>query len=446
MWERSTTGGRKASARPKKRLEYLPGRLLLRIQEGAVRPALRATGLSFRASEAERLPEAVAGPLEYLRKNAGLKHVEPLFSSRRSALERASLSTSNRARLSVLSSVADSESEQLRGITLVSLDAKRVTPSLLRHLSDSGAVAIAERVPARWLAQGSDPMLNLQWGLRVIDWFASPGHDASGIRVGILDSGIDAGHPDLKGLDLEYRHAGLKARDVFGHGTHVAGIVAARTNDGVGIAGVASCRLGIWKVFPDEPESDGEFYVDGDRFLRALHEVVDAGVKVVNLSLGGTASSQTEALLFRRLEERGVTVVAAMGNEHEEGNPTEYPAAYPTVLAVGAIGPTRRRATFSNTGRHIGLVAPGTGILSTLPRSTSPYLDETDYGAWDGTSMATPHVAAAAALAVALHPDEGPAAIKDRLRRTATRLPAMRGKSWTRSYGAGLLNLRRALG
>jgi subtilisin family serine protease len=80
---------------------------------------------------------------------------------------------------------------------------------------------------------------------------------------------------------------------------------------------------------------------------------------VVNLSIGGTASSQTEQLIFRTLENRGIVVVAAMGNEYEDGNPTEYPGAYKTVLAVGAVAENMRRSVFSNTGSHIALVEPG---------------------------------------------------------------------------------------
>jgi len=189
----------------------------------------------------------------------------------------------------------------------------------------------------------------------------------------------------------------------------------------------------------------GDFYVDTERYLRALNAVIGAGVKVVNLSIGGTASSQTEAILFRRLENRGITVVAAMGNEFEEGNPVEYPAAYPSVLSIGSIAENRRRSRFSNTGRHIDMVAPGSNILSTLPTRRSAYLTETHYGSWSGTSMATPHVTAAAALIAARNPNMSTAQIKEHLLRTATRLPEMGTRAWTRSYGAGLLNLKKAL-
>jgi subtilisin family serine protease len=248
-----------------------------------------------------------------------------------------------------------------------------------------------------------------------------------------LDTGVDAHHPDLESLGITYSHDGVSSRDIVGHGTHVSGIISATTNNRVGINGVTRCGLAVFKVFPDEPADDGEFYVDGARYLRALNSVIDRGAKVLNLSLGGTNRSEAEQILFNRLERFGVTVVAAMGNEYERGNPTEYPAAYDNVFAVGASAETDLRSSYSNTGRHIQIVAPGSNILSTLPKNRSFYRDETDYAAWSGTSMATPHVAAAAALLAAKHPDWGSAAVKDRLVKTARKLTDMKGRGSTQT-------------
>lgn len=444
-WRNTGDTARPSGLPRTRRMEFLPGQMLLRVRPDALRSTLLAHGVVTKGA-AKDLPTAVAEPLDYLRRNAGLREVRPIFSSGRVGLARSAMEPVARGRMAVLSSVADAESEDLAGISVLEIDPKRGTRTLIRSLRASGAIDILEPVPARWLAGSeADPMQNLQWGLRAIGWFGAKRPAAGGVRIGVLDTGVDQRHPDLKGVASTYHHKGLSAQDLIGHGTHVAGILAALTNNSVGIAGVAACKLAVWKIFPDHPAPDGEFYVDYERYLQALNAVLGAGVRVVNLSLGGTASSQVEALLFRRLESRGVVAVAAMGNEHEDGNPVEYPAAYPGVLAVGAIGEDRRRAGFSNTGAHIGLVAPGSNILSTLPRQPSPYRRETDYVAWDGTSMATPHVAGAAALVAARFPDLDAAGIQERLRKTAARLPAMKGKKRTVEYGTGLLNLPAAL-
>jgi subtilisin family serine protease len=425
-------------------LEYLPGQLVIRIAEPAVRPHLEPTALRMTASSARQLPEAVAEPLDYLRRNAGLREVRPLFSKQRDRVARVSVSAEDRRRLALLSSVADSESEELAGINVVSVDPKKLEPQLLRHVVAAKTVEYAERVPARWAAATLvDPLRNLQWGLRAVGWFGLRIPDASDVRVGVMDSGIDDRHPDLKNVDVTYHHDGLSREDIMGHGTHVSGTISADTNNDVGIAGVARCKLTVWKVFPDKPYR-GEFYVDGERLWQALGSAEREGVRVVNLSLGGTAPSQTDRILFDRLQRQGIVVVAAMGNEFEDGNPTYFPAAYDSVVAVGAVAEDRRRAPYSNTGPHIDLVAPGSNVLSTLPtrRSSYPsYRPETSYGAWSGTSMATPHVTAAIALAAARFPQDDRSSLVERLRGTLTKLPAMRGRKRTHEYGLGLLNL-----
>src|SRR5262245_6630348 len=366
------------------RLEYVPGSIVVRVHE------------------------EVREPFEYLEREAGAHAVEQLDGD----------------------------------LTIVWLEQREVSSQLLRTVESSPAVAFAERVPARWLSASdvADPRHNRQWGLRAIRWFDTDVPGAEEVTVAICDTGVDGEHPDLTGVVASYDHEGASAADIVGHGTHVSGIVAARTDDAAGVVGVARCRVAMWKVFPDEPMS-GTFYVDGSRFLRALNAVATSGAKVLNLSLGGTQSSQAEQLLFDRLERAGVTVVAAMGNEHDHGNPVEYPAAYEHVLAVGAVAETNRRSPFSNTGSHIGLAAPGSNVLSTLPTQPSSFRPETRYASWSGTSMATPHAAAAAALVAARHPDWTPADTKEHLRSRAAKVADMGGKRFTDEFGAGLLDI-----
>jgi hypothetical protein len=366
------------------RLEYVPGRIVVRVHED------------------------VREPFDYLEREAGAHTVETLDGD----------------------------------MTIVWLGDREVSPQLLRTVESSPAVAFAERVPARWLSavETADPRHNRQWGLRAIRWFDADVPAAEEVTVAICDTGVDEAHPDLQGVVSSYDHEGATATDIVGHGTHVSGIVAARSDDVAGVVGVARCRVAMWKVFPDEPTA-GNFYVDGTRFLRALNAVASSGAKVLNLSLGGTQSSQAEQLLFDRLERAGVTVVAAMGNEHDHGNPVEYPAAYNHVLAVGAVAETNRRSPFSNTGAHIGLAAPGSNVLSTLPTAASSVRPDTRYASWSGTSMATPHVAAAAAIVAGRHPDWMPADTKQHLQARAAKVADMGGKSFTDEFGAGLLDI-----
>jgi subtilisin family serine protease len=202
------------------------------------------------------------------------------------------------------------------------------------------------------------------------------------------------------------------------------------------------------------------YYVDPVMYLRALADCLDQNMDVVNLSIGGPGEPDAqEQRLFDALIESGVTVVAAMGNEREEGSPISYPAAIPGVVAVGATNVNDSVTAFSNRGDHITLCAPGKAIWSTLPtydgnfgfaalsgaggRPIKGRADrrETDYDAWDGTSMAAPHVAAAAALVIARH---GPHETRDmhrRLKRSADRVARMGKAAFHPDYGAGRLNL-----
>jgi hypothetical protein len=436
------------AASPQKRgsqAAFVPGKLYVRFNPGAVAGARAALSAGPRALAAVRaaLPEAVTGPLDYLRDNCGMKRMQGLFSRQApSARKPAALSRGIRSP----AESADSKRESLRGFNLVEMDERRISDALLRRLNASRAVALAERVPNRWMSMpaAADPHLNLQWGLRAINWFTARRPDAAAVSVAVLDTGIDRRHPELRPAVDEY-HYRDSARDLVGHGTHVSGIVAAAVNNGIGIAGVANCRLHVWKVFTD-PRLNRDALFDDEAYTDALNDLLDTDIRAVNMSFGGTESSETERLALEALIDDGKVVVAAMGNEFEEGNPTEYPAAYRGVLAVGAIAETRERASFSNTGRHIDVVAPGVNILSTVPRYAFPReRPERNYAAWPGTSMAAPHVTGAAALVAARYPQLTVAQIIERIRATAQKLPGMRGRSFTPAYGTGLLDLADAV-
>jgi subtilisin family serine protease len=429
---------------------HMPGQLIVRCKVDVADGLPDVMSASIASLPAFALPAAVESPFKKLEAAGLIREVKPIF-SRMTSGRSLSVAPTNVAAAFAMS-IRDSENDDLRGITLLRLARSTDLKKVEKELASTPGIEYVHRVPRRWITarpKPNDPLFVKQWGLPAIGWLkADPFPDASTVKVGVLDTGVDITHPELANVVKTYIHDGASSEDIVGHGSHVSGIIAAEINNAVGISGICRCDLTVWKVFTDTPDpQDGEFYVDEVMYQRALNAARNTGMRVINLSIGGGDPSETERILFSRLIDAGVSVVAAMGNEFKEDNPIEYPGAYPGVIAVGATGKTNRRASFSNTGAHISIVAPGIGILSTLPLTPSAdrKADETQYASWDGTSMATPHVTAGVALVLAKNPTFTPAQVRDRLISTATKLAAMKNKSNTNEYGFGLLNLERAV-
>jgi subtilisin family serine protease len=334
-----------------------------------------------------------------------------------------------------------------RAPRLVELKVSRGTnpAQLAAHVARMKEVEYAFVPPVRRLfarrAKAPDPLASRQWGhgaIRLGHARAAAGFkNATNITIAVVDSGIDTNHPDLKHAVKEYKNF-LRGsdKDFVGHGTHVAGIIAATAGNGLGISGVCGGQILALKALP----RDGQEF-DPAAYYRALRYVIGKA-QVLNLSLGGE-KDPAEIDILRDVIAAGVVVIAAMGNEYEKGNPTEYPAAIAEVCAVGATDELDKRAGFSNTGRHIDLVAPGVGILSTTPTFRYDGDGEEEYDSWDGTSMATPHVAAVAALILAKSPGLTPAQVIRKLTSSAQRVA--RAKKGSAAYGAGRLNCEKAL-
>ncbi|MGL6076527.1 MAG: S8 family serine peptidase [Fimbriiglobus sp.] len=372
------------------------------------------------------------------------------------------------------------------GVTLVELYRDHDLSMLETELRRDPSVESVSRVPVRYLTAkknvtGASPAAAAPnsplWNLTRIRWAEARQKagfkDATSIKVAVLDTGIDNGHPDRPAnlANYEFAHptnaSTSSDRDIIGHGTHVAGTIAARINNSIGINGICNCALSAFKIFDDVPDwhpQQGVFayFVDPAMYLRALSRCLTLKMDVINLSIGGPgAPSANEQLLFTRLLQSGTTIVAAMGNENSSR--PSFPAAIPGVIAVGATSINDVRASFSNFGGHISVVAPGQGIWSTLPTyagnqgfrprpSFPPQPDfsrpiprDTDYASWDGTSMASPHVAAAVALLLAKHGPLTPAVVKQKLEAAAVKVPAMRGQNFTQEYGHGRLDLVKLL-
>lgn len=321
-----------------------------------------------------------------------------------------------------------------------------------RSLQGIRGIRYVEPLIARHLAfTPNDPLASKQWYLGYSGfyepWVTLPSFEP--VPVAVIDSGIDASHPDLapRILDAKSFVGGSAKTDALGHGTFVAGLIGAEVNNGVGIAGLApSAQLLVAKVvtksraIPVEAEA------------KAIRWAVDHGAQVINMSLGGIRDPlDPERDTYSRLEadavayavSNGVVVVAAVGNSDQAPSSpwkyASYPAALPHVLGVSAMTDTGAIPTFSNRDSiYNDVAAPGLRILSALPRpltSRFPACSEQGYSSCgpeeyreaQGTSFAAPQVSAAAAVLLSLRPTLRSEQVTQLLQSTAADLEASTG-------------------
>jgi subtilisin family serine protease len=249
----------------------------------------------------------------------------------------------------------------------------------------------------------NDALRPQQWAFSAVNfeaaWNLSTG---AGVKVAVVDTGVLATHEDLAGsvlpgIDLAadkgtYDPSGTGGVDPAGHGTHVAGIIAAHANNGVGVAGAAPGAKIIPVRVLDASGSGSSADVSEGIIWAADH-----GARVINLSLGGGPSPGMQiAIQYARSKQ--VVTFAAAGNAFQDGNLPTYPAAYPEAVAVGAVDQTLNHASFSNTGSYVDVTAPGDLIWSTYGQGHA------QYALMSGTSMATPYATATAALVLGENP------------------------------------------
>lgn len=247
-----------------------------------------------------------------------------------------------------------------------------------------------------------------------------------GVKVGVIDTGIDYIHEDLKVSGGEtFVDGTTDYMDDNGHGTHVAGTVAALNNT-VGVLGNApQASLYAIKVLD---QYGGGNYSD---VVAGIEWDITNNMDIINMSFGGNSGSQTLKQAVDNAYNSGILLVAAAGNNgYDRKGTITYPAKYDSVVAVGAIDKANERASFSSVGRELELVAPGVDILSTIPGG---------YASYNGTSMASPHVAGVAALVSEAKPELNNVDLRNILNETATTL----GDSF--SYGNGLVDALKAV-
>lgn len=295
-------------------------------------------------------------------------------------------------------------------------------------LGEPGVVSVSDDFIVTALgkpAPAAPPAEALQWGVTRVGaplvWSFTM---ADPIKVGIVDTGISTTHPDLlanlKG-GVSFVGNASSYNDDNGHGTHVAGIVAAADNE-IGVIGVAP-KVDLYAIKVLNRKGSG--YTSD--IIAGLDWAKNNGIKVVNMSLGSNYYSSDFALAVQRLAAAGVVEVCAAGNDGPGA--VDYPGAYPEAIAVGATNSSNLIASWSSVGPQVAVAAPGVSVYSTYKG--------TGYATLSGTSMASPHVAGTVALMLTQPDPDGngwePAEVKAKLQATALPLGAQT------SFGAGLV-------
>ena len=329
---------------------------------------------------------------------------------------------------------------------------------IIGDLKSSGAVEYAEKVPLdKNCLVPNDPGYSSQWGLSMINAAGAWSYFSAGsnISVAIVDDAIERTHPDLSGSlwvnpgeiagngidddgngyidDINGYDVGDNDNDpnpttlAYDHGTHVSGIVGAKTNNAVGVASIGfSVRLMCVKS-TSSPTSITNGY-DGIVYAAVNH------ARVINMSWGGTGSSTTAQNIINYAYSQGCILVAAAGNSNV--NTPFYPAAYTNVISVAATQSADAKASFSNFGSWIDVSAPGENIYSTFVSAS--------YGNKSGTSMASPMVAGLCGLMLSLNPTLTQTDVTNCLLSTADNIDAM-NPSYIGQLGSGRINANAAM-
>jgi subtilisin family serine protease len=308
------------------------------------------------------------------------------------------------------------------------------TEELIKYFSSRSDVEFAEpnflllpnRLP-------NDPLYKkYQWNLPIIQadraWDISQGQP--GVIVAIVDTGVDMTHEEFKNKLVPGYNVLMdndRPMDDNGHGTHVAGIISANTNNTVGVAGI-SWNNRIMPVKAIGAEGTGSSF----DIAKGVKWATDHGARVINMSVGNYHPSAVLEDAIRYAYSKGVVLVAASGNDNTDQ--PSYPASYPEVLSIAAVDDQQNRATFSNYGNDVDVSAPGVEIASTYIYN--------EYAALSGTSMACPHVAGLAGLVLSVNPNLTNTDVMSIIQQSATDLGAPGKDPY---YGSGLINVNNAL-
>lgn len=322
------------------------------------------------------------------------------------------------------------------GFALVKLGDRKEYFNALSQLAKNPEVEYAEpNYLARITQTPNDPYYSQQWGPQNIKanlaWDKVTHAQRAGVTIAVLDTGINANHEDLQASIVpgyNFIDNNNNPVDGHGHGTHVAGIAAAITNNGKGIAGVAGgAKIMPVKVMNDSGSGDYASIINGIKYA------ADHGAQVISMSLGGPGYSQAMQDAIDYAISRGASVVAASGNSNSA---VAFPGNCDGVITVGAVGSNNQRASFSNYGPEMDVVAPGVNIISSYKGNANSYT------AMSGTSMATPFVAGVTALVRAANPNLTSAQVTQIIDQAATDLGTA---GFDNYYGYGLVDASKAV-
>lgn len=279
----------------------------------------------------------------------------------------------------------------------------------------STAALLAPVAAQRKLAVPPAPKAGNQqtgWGVTRVHapeaWAKSRGQ---GVKVVVIDTGLDMTHPDLAGNIKGGWNAITKTNDFnddHGHGTHCGGNIAALDND-IGIVGVAN-KADLYGVKVLDANGSGTF----DDVIAGMQWAVDHKMDVASMSLGASQGNQALADMVKAMKKAGVTLVAAAGNS---GGSVGFPGGYPEAIAIAASDSNDQLADFSSRGPEVAFIAPGVDVYSLSKNG--------GYETMSGTSMATPHVAGLAALYVSKHKGATPDQVRAGLAAASSKLPAV---------------------